>query len=186
MSALHSAASVEWHTPPDIVNAVRHTLRFIALDPASSESANQLIQAHEYYSSSGLEKPWRGPLFVNPPGKSPSNPGGQAAWWNKLVCEWIGGPHENWEESVTENSWDAIFLGFSLELLQTAQRYDVWQPLDFMHCIPRKRIKFQSADGSPMKSPTHGNIICLLTRSEDTRRRFHEAFESIGYVGGDR
>jgi hypothetical protein len=170
---LHSAKSVEWHTPAPIIEAARHALGgTIALDPASSALANQTVRAGNFYTVCGLSKPWFGPLFVNPPGKSPTNPGGQAAWWNKLMGEWVKG----------RNHWDAIFLGFSLELLQTAQRYHVWQPLDFMCCVPKRRIKFVDGRGGQMKSPTHGNIIVCVTISEIVRKRFREAFSSIGHI----
>ncbi len=172
-NALHSAQSVEQYTPKSIIEPARYALGGrIALDPASCEFANIAVGAETYYDSGGLERPWFGPLFVNPPGKGPGNPKGQAAWWNKLMEEWMGG-------------WSAIFVGFSLELLQTAQSYFCFQPLQFPCCIPKRRIKFDKRVGEERvagKNPTHGNIIVCLANSQTVWLRFQEAFRPIGFV----
>lgn len=131
---LHSAAHVDHFTPVEWVEDFRYILGGrIAMDPASNAFANQVVGAEYICSTHGLEVPWQhGPLLLNPPGKSKDNPGGAAVWWQKLVYEWETGAR----------SWSAIFVGFSLEILQTAQSYPVLQPGDFPHMVPGKRICF--------------------------------------------
>jgi hypothetical protein len=138
---LHSAASVDHYTPADWCEDFRYILGGrIALDPASNAFANQVVGAEIICSTHGLEVDWNlslaqvapGGVLLNPPGKSPENPGGASVWWHKLVYEW----------EVGQRSWSAIFVGFSLEILQTAQSYPVLQPGDFPHAVPDKRICF--------------------------------------------
>lgn len=135
--ALHSAAHVEHYTPKPIIEAARRTLGGISLDPASCPFANRVVRATEIFTETtdGLMQEWFGPLFLNPPGKSKSNPGGSSVWWKKLSVEWSRG-------TASSRPWSAIFVGFSLEILQTAQSHDVLQPLDFATCVPKKRLQF--------------------------------------------
>ena len=131
--ALHSAESVMHYTPKDIVQRAVDALGGeIMLDPASDVFGNETIRARQFYDKQGLLQPWHGPLFVNPPGRSDDNPGGASAWWHKLVSEW----------ELASGSWSAIFVGFSLEILQTCQSKSYRHPLRFPTCVPKQRIKF--------------------------------------------
>jgi hypothetical protein len=62
---------VDWFTPPRYLDAVRAVLGTIDLDPASSELAQQYVQATRYFTQDGLDQPWEGGVFVNPPYGSP-------------------------------------------------------------------------------------------------------------------
>lgn len=134
--ALHSAASVEHYTPLPIVEAARQTLGVIDLDPASCYFAQRSIRAGTYLDGSpsrdGLAADWYGRILLNPPGKSKGYPGGAAAWWCKLVTEYGKAP------ALTS----AVFVGFSLEILQTCQTLTHVHPLHFPVCVPRKRLCF--------------------------------------------
>jgi len=59
----------EWYTPKKHIEAARIVMGSIDLDPASSAKANETVQATVYYTkkNSGLDKPWSGKLFMNPP-----------------------------------------------------------------------------------------------------------------------
>lgn len=205
VNAKLSSASVEHFTPAAVVEAARFTLGRIALDPASCASANVMIQAEQYFdkSTDGLSQPWHGPVFLNPPGgraerryrdiRSNSN---AVLWWAKLIDEWqrssaIGQTSSgSLVYSSVSHSWSAIFVGFSLEILQAAQAYDGPQPLDFPVCIPSKRIKFDKADvynnRQSGEQPTHGNVIVCVTSELEVARRFAYAFSTFGYVKGVR
>ena len=204
MNAKLSSASVEHFTPEPYVAAARFTLGHIALDPASCASANEVVRAEQIFTEAddGLSKPWEGPVFLNPPGgraerkyydvKSNSN---AVLWWAKLINEWN-------RTGITvfgryDTKWSAIFVGFSLEILQAAQAPGVKrQPLDFPVCIPSKRIKFEKMFPPfedccgrirvPGDQPTHGNVIVCVTSELEVARRFATAFSKFGYVRGVR
>ncbi len=62
--------SNEWYTPPEYIKAVRQVLGPIKLDPASCKTANQIVQACNYYdlACGGLQQSWRAKtVYLNPP-----------------------------------------------------------------------------------------------------------------------
>jgi hypothetical protein len=96
-----------------------------------------------------------------------------AVWWRRLVIESL------------RREIHAGFIGFSLELLQSAQSYNGPQPLDFPCCIPRSRIKFDSVKDGVRKqgaSPTHANVLVLVSHDERRIWRFADAMKDVGYV----
>lgn len=182
----HSSESNEHFTPLDIVEASRLVLGAIDLDPASCTLANETVKAAAYYGEGGeapdgLVEPWCGRVFLNPPGGD-AEPGGKtrsnaARWWGALASAWEGGDVEA-----------AIFVGFTLEILRSAQALDVPQPLDFPICIPRRRIPFDTLDAAGARvgtsSPTHANVIVYLPPRAQWRDsaslHFADTFATIG------
>lgn len=79
----------------------------------------------------------------------------------------------------------AIFVGFSLEIVQRSQRSPM-AVTDFPCCFPKDRIAFDRiVDGErkPGRQPTHGNVIAWLAPRWDWRGdRFAEAFGDLGKV----
>src|SRR5690349_2600411 len=109
---MHSSESNEHYSPPEIVEAARHTLGGeVDLDPASCALANQVVKARCCMSEGALDRDWTGPdgepaaVWLNPPGgKSdfetleplPRDAAGKqngpglstaAVWWWKLLYE---------------------------------------------------------------------------------------------------
>lgn len=220
----HSSESVEFYTPADIVERARYVLGGIDTDPASSEFANQVVRATSYYTVANnglLAHRWDGRVLLNPPG-SLVDAEGRAVTRARTVkgvripgCTETGAcglpvPHKHvgvtssavtfwrvlckqWELGHTEA---ALFVGFSLEMLQTCQGGPdpVHHPLDHRSCIPSDRIPFDVVrDGRrvPAKDPTHSNFLTLLaptnksTGSVDVMAlaRFDEAFGPLGWIG---
>jgi hypothetical protein len=208
--ARHSSASIQHFTPADIVERARGVMGGIDLDPASCALANSnLVQADLFYDEhdNGFMRSWSLPdgsasrPFLNPPGgrcdeigipviKAPAPAKGYVyadgrpcakaipstgAWWKKLIDEYYAGRIEQ-----------AIFIGFSIEILQTTQ-VAPRSAMTFPICIPSKRIAFLTPDGDRCKTsggPTHGNVIVYLPpRDEDEDEaffRFDKAFASLG------
>jgi phage N-6-adenine-methyltransferase len=59
----------EWYTPLDILDRAIEVLGVINVDPATSEIAQELVQADTWYTEkeNGLNFPWEGTVWCNPP-----------------------------------------------------------------------------------------------------------------------
>lgn len=217
-NAKHQSNTDEHGTPPEYVAAAREVLGRIDLDPASSETFNEVVGAKHFWTAADngyLKDPWFGRVFLNPPGglcdelgqrvvraksatkSAPRVPpctesgscglppghkhvGVQSAakaWWFKLVEQWQLG-----------NVLCAWFLGYSLELLQTAQcdlasRDDPLLPLEFPCCYPRIRLRYLHAETlQPQPSPPNASVIVCLPARWSHRRSFARAHARLGHV----
>lgn len=218
--ARHSSEHAEHFTPPSYVEAARKALGGIDLDPATCLLANEYIRAKRIYTAedNGFLKPWKARrVFLNPPGgkcddegrhvhKIPKEKGGGYAyddtgrrcerptfssaklWWRKLV--W------NVRQERVEL---AVFVGFSLEILQTTQvstakiitAAEEGLPTDYPICYPARRVAYMVADrrGAIAKStsPPHGSFFVGLCKPGmgiplEFVPRFRAAFEGFGAV----
>lgn len=189
----HSSVSVEYFTPMNIVEAARALMGGIDLDPATSALGNkERVKAERFYDekTNGFAKKWNGRVFLNPPGGRCDEEGRAVAkggkssvkqWWTKLASEYDVG-------HVSQ----AIFIGFSIELLQSGQLVSSGMPpTDFPICIPKRRIAFDLAVGKEFikgNSPTHANCIVYLPRSVSVDKgasdieRFGEWFGDVGAI----
>jgi hypothetical protein len=181
-AARHSCDSPEWYTPSPIVEASRKTMGGIDLDPASHAEAADRIGALRYFdeADNGLEQPWHGRVFLNPPG------GLVAAFWIKMLRELTAG-------RMTQ----AVWVGYSLEQLQTLQsQASGWDsPLAFPMCVPRARLAFIENEAKRQariekliaagktphlkSSPSHGNYITYVGPHTGA---FISAFSPLGQV----
>lgn len=170
-AALQSAKSPEWFTPAPIVEAARLVLGAIDLDPASCAQANETVQAARFYTAEddGLAQPWSDRVFLNPPGGR----GLVRQFWQRL--------HAHWKEGLVKQ---AIWIGYSLEQLQTLQGCDV-SPLSLPLCFTNRRIAFV-APGGGKRSPTHSNYIAYLPPHRESAHgsfhRFARAFDRFGHI----
>lgn len=206
-NARHSAATSEHYTPADIVEAARMTLGVIDLDPASNHIANRIVRANKYYTKeqNGFLQPWSGRVFLNPPGgwcdiygravikktkeRGPCTETGdcglpvphvhegvdssQKRWWQELVANW----------STPGGVPDAIFVCFSIELLQSTQVDPQGPlPLEFPICYPARRVAYLKPDGSVGSSPPHASAIICVSRDSDITMNFRTEFARLGHV----
>lgn len=183
----HSCESVEHYTPPGIIEAARAVLGGIDLDPATSVVANTIVKAPRIFTAAedGLAHSWAGRIFLNPPGGKTQNESNQKRWYFKLANEWSDGRVDA-----------AIFVCFSVELLQTTQvdsPAGLPLPLDLPFCIPSRRIGYfverqEQEGGSRLEkgtSPPHASAIILFPPENDyvaALDRFALTFAPIGKV----
>lgn len=186
-AARHSMDTPEWYTPTPIVEAAREVMGSIDLDPASHEEANERVRAARFFDAeiNGLEREWSGRVFLNPPGGKLGAKSLTGLFWSKLMRHY-----------VSLRVPEAIWIGYSLEQLQTLQHAESnFSPLDFSMCVPRRRIAFdenaamraarqakQISDGkkpTELTSPSHANYITYLG---PRKTRFDDVFKQFGQV----
>lgn len=164
-AANYSSESNEWYTPGIYIDYVRDVLGEIDLDPASSEQANEVVQAKQIYTEKddALVKPWHGRVFLNPPYGKKDGESVAAMFCQKAINEYTAG---NVEEAI---------------ILVNSVHSQKWQaPLyQFPVCFVSERIQFQAGDGTENKNPTFQNIFVYLGNNISA---FYESFRHVGYV----
>jgi ParB family transcriptional regulator, chromosome partitioning protein len=145
---LHSSDSNEWYTPAPIVAAARRVLGRIELDPASCAEANKVVQATRYYTiaDDGLQQPWSGTIWLNPPYGKTGNRSNQDIWSRRLAQEYRSGQ-----------------VGAAMLLVNAATDTAWFQSLgrEFPICLIAGRLKFWRSD-VPADSPTHGSALVYM------------------------
>lgn len=161
---LQSSESNEWFTPSQYVEAARELMGGIDVDPASNILANQVVQATTYYDidTNGLDKPWHGRVWLNPPYGRDVSGSNQNVWSNRLLVQYKAG--------ITK---EAV-------LLVNANTEAKWfQPLyDYLICLTNHRIRFYTNDGTP-NQPTQGNALIYLGPQQE---RFIQIFRQFGRI----
>lgn len=142
----NTGASDEWYTPPDMLNAIGETYD---LDPCSP-GAEHWIPALSVYTKqdNGLEQPWHGFVFMNPPfgGRN-----GHIPWLKKFL------KHGNGIAVVRAYTSAGWFHDWAIKA-------------DAM-LFPRGKTKFVRPDGSIGKSPGHGVVLLGIgQRAKDALR----------------
>lgn len=226
----HSSESVEHYTPSAIVEAARETLGGFDLDPFSCDEANARVRARSYFDGAdcvvgttrfprrgnGWNRLWHGRVFVNPPGGLVDAHGRRVERKCRETgsCGLAPGHVHHGTRAAQKRAWfklaeeyetgrvnSAIFVCFSLELLQSTQTSrgvvgpvlgsdgePLSIPLDFPICYPAKRVEYLAPGGQVGEQPTHASCVILLPpRDEDSEMygafgRFSRYFAPIGRV----
>ncbi len=178
--AQHSSLSNEHYTPGPIIEMAREVMGGINVDPASTQRINDsTVRAGQFFDtdSDGLTREWPGNVWLNPPGGRVGRASSASVWWSELCEQYMAG-------TVTQ----ALFMGFSVELLATTQEALIW-PGNVPFCIPRKRIQFLREERPgvfmPGTKPTHANIILFLPPKFNytgAASLFKAVFSTIGKV----
>ncbi|HEX3459102.1 MAG TPA: DNA N-6-adenine-methyltransferase [Candidatus Baltobacteraceae bacterium] len=130
--------SVEWYTPPLVIEKVRRVFDGeITTDPASCSEAQKTVKALMYYdlASNGLHHSWWGNVWLNPP-----YGGLQVPFIQKLAEEFRSG---RVTQAITCLNPGALSYKWFEPLLEIASAHAVWPG----------RINFYQ----PGRDPNHGS-----------------------------
>jgi phage N-6-adenine-methyltransferase len=129
----------EWYTPADIIADARRVLGVIDLDPASSEHAQSVVQALQYFSlaDDGLMRMWHGHVWLNPPYAQPFI----EQFADKMI-----------EEVKASRVKQAIMLTHNYTDTAWFQKLAVQSSAI---CFPKGRVRFVAPDGT-LAAPTQG------------------------------
>ena len=170
-----NTGDMEWITPLRIVNAARHIMGAIDLDPASSHEAQRIVKAGAYFTKpNGLENTWSGRVWLNPPYKA----GLVSKFVDKLIAEMQAC-------RVTQ----AIMLTNNATETKWAQRLVESR---MVHCIAllKGRVQFLHFDENdvlvPKLNPLQGQVLwglCINTelfRLTVNEEKLGKSFEYVG------
>ena len=154
----------EWYTPANVVEVCRASMGGIDLDPASNSHANQIVKATRFFTAedNGLEQPWTGRVFLNPP-YSPN--AGKAEFIAKLADSYSAGDVTA-ACAILSNDTSALWF----------------DPLRGRHdalCLIRGRVRFYKSNTDLTDSPGSGSSIVYL--GPDVAR-FAKAVSALGEV----
>jgi phage N-6-adenine-methyltransferase len=158
----HNSGNNEWYTPKEYIKAARRVLGSIDLDPASSESANEVVGAEAIYTieDDGLQQEWHGNVWLNPPYASDL----VQKFADKLAAELFSG---NVEEAIvlvnnaTETKWFR-------KLVDSASAI----------CFPTGRVRFWGINGN-VGAPLQGQALVYIG---DDAELFWEQFRNFGWI----
>ena len=163
---MFSSETNEYYTPPQYVEAARQVMGGIDLDPANHEKAQEWIQAGSFYTvaDDGLNKPWFGRVWLNPPYGMDGGDSNQDTWAQHLVAEYEAG-------NVTE----------AILLVKAALGYNWFERLwwDWPVCFGRERLSFIRSNGSDEGRSKQGTAFLYLGSNVD---RFRSVFGQFGRV----
>lgn len=146
----------EWYTPPEYIESARAVMGDIDLDPASSEIAQQCVNAGEFFTKDddGLACEWYGRVWLNPPYAQPLI----SQFCDKLLQEFSCGNVEQacvLVNNATETKWLQSLLHISSAV-----------------CFPSGRVRFLDADGNP-GAPLQGQAVVYFGPNQtDFARQF--------------
>lgn len=152
--------NAENYTPVAVIDKVKTVLGGIDLDPASCEIAQEVVKAKTYYTvdDDGLNKPWKGRVFLNPPYGMP------------LIRDF------------TDKLVDELPAITAAILLTNDQTDTLWWQKSATNanliCLPQGRLHFTTPDGKET-SPTNGQSFFYFG---DNARKFRKVFSDMGLI----
>lgn len=157
----HNSGNNEWYTPAAYIEAARKVLGAIDLDPASSDTANNVVKACIYHTaeSDGLSKIWAGRVWMNPP--YASDLVGRFA--EKLAKHFDDGEVTAaivLVNNATETAWFATLVSRASAVV-----------------FPRGRVRFWEPDGKA-GAPLQGQAILYLGANPGD---FLDGFDEFGW-----
>lgn len=178
--AQHSSANGSWGTPRPIVEVARKVLGRIDFDPFSDAGWNASIGATRYLTAEDdafarawfdgsptaheivhiAEPYWTADWRPRAPSTALINaPGDKRGLFAKQAWRLV-----EWHHRTGWLGDGALWVAFNIGQLQTLQGVAPRSPLhgDFLRCIPRRRIRYESAPGVVGDCPPHASALVLL------------------------
>lgn len=157
----HNSGNNEWYTPAVYIEAARKVLGAIDLDPASSDTANEVVKACLYHTAEtdGLSKHWAGRVWMNPPYASEL----VGRFAEKLAKHYDSGEVTSavvLVNNATETAWFATLVARASAVV-----------------FPRGRVRFWEPDGKA-GAPLQGQALLYLG---DSPGDFLSGFEEFGW-----
>jgi hypothetical protein len=149
----------EWYTPAEYIEAARRVMGGIDLDPASCAEANETVQAKKFYSEDGLDQPWSGRMFLNPP-------------YGRLAGDFATKAVDDYEAGHL----DAAVLLVNAHCTDTAWFQCLWCGT---LCFTDHRIDFDSGQRDKTSTSTHGSVFAYFGPD---RAKFAREFSAFGAV----
>ncbi len=159
----HNRGNNEWYTPAGYIEAARAAMGSIDTDPASSEVANERVQAGTFYTidDDGLKQEWLGNVWMNPPYAQPLI----SQFSEALVAKWTSGELKSacvLVNNATDTGW---FKGMA--------------EASSAICFTKGRIRFIDPEGNPSGAPLQGQAILYFGGDAAA---FAREFCRFGYV----
>lgn len=163
VAAAANTGEIEWYTPAEYIQMARQVMGSIDTDPASSDAANEVIEAETYYTeeSDGLQAHWHGNVWMNPPYAA----GVVSQFTAKLVAEIIAGRCTQ-AIVLLNNATDTKWFADLVQLAAAA-------------CFKTGRIAFVNQEGEAIAGAAQGQVFLYFGRRV---RSFCKVFSSIGWI----
>jgi len=157
----YNSGNNEWYTPKEYIDAARAVMGDIDYDPASSDTAQEIVQARTYSTlkTDGLKSEWYGRIWMNPPYSAELLP----LFVHKLCVEYCC---ERVIESIilVNNATETVWFN---KLIICASAV----------VFPKSRIKFYMPDGKT-GTPLQGQAVIYIGKNPKV---FMEKFRPFGW-----
>jgi phage N-6-adenine-methyltransferase len=159
----HNSGNNEWYTPREYVDAAFEVMGEIDLDPASSATANDVVEATTFYTAEddGLTKEWAGRVWMNPP-----YAGELIGKFTSKLCQHFNAGEVSEAIVLVNNATETAWFQ---EMASSASAI----------CFPSKRIKFWNPEKESAQ-PLQGQAVIYLGSNP---QRFKTAFTHFGFIG---
>ena len=157
-----NTGQIEWYTPAPYIDAARDVMGTIDCDPASSDTANGVVEAATYYTEAddGLVKDWVGNVWLNPPYSSSL----VSAFTEKLLFE-IDAGNTSKAVVLVNNATDTRWFSSLVDRCDGI-------------CFTTGRIAFINPAGESVSGAAQGQVFLYFGSGADG---FFERFRSFGW-----
>lgn len=159
----NNSGNNEWYTPEEYIEAARATMGSIDVDPASNDLAQNTVKAAIYYTekTNGLDKPWVGNIWINPPYSSSLI----GSFCDKLLNE-IDCLNTQQAVVLVNNATEAQWFR---SLIKKAS----------MVGFTKRRVRFIDQNGNPSGAPLQGQSVIYFGKNE---QKFIDAFIGLCWI----